>query len=70
MTYPRGFTTPAESQALADKVIDLISNYNGTQAEMGRLKRYMGQEHRYTKAQGRDIDSMWGRFKHKKKFRK
>ncbi|MCK5613890.1 hypothetical protein KAR91_69145 [Candidatus Pacearchaeota archaeon] len=40
MTLP-GFTTPAESQALAGKVIDMISHFKGTRAEIKKLKRYL-----------------------------
>lgn len=61
-----GFVTPDESKILADKVIDMLSHYKGTQDEMGRLKRYLGQEHRYYKAQERDIESMWTMYETKK----
>ncbi len=64
-----GFLTPDESKLLADKVITMIADYEGTPDEMGRLNRYMGQSHRYTKAQERDIVSMWGVFKYPKKSR-
>ncbi len=64
-----GFTSPAESKQLADKVIELLENYNGTQDEMGRLKRYLAQPHRYTKSQERDILSVWGVFERRKKKR-
>ncbi len=59
-----GFLTPDESKQLADKVITMIADYEGTPDEMGRLNRYMGQSHRYTKSQERDIVSMWGIFTH------
>ncbi len=65
-----GFLSPDESKLLADKVITMISDYNGTADEMGRLSRYMGQSHRYTVAQGRDIEGMWGVFKYPKKSRR
>lgn len=39
----------------------------GTQAEMERLERYMRQVHKYTLAQERDIDSMWGIFEAQKR---
>lgn len=67
MTTLQGFTTPAESQALAGKVIDMISQFKGTQDEIERLKRYLRQKHRYTLAQERDIDSMWGLFERRRK---
>lgn len=67
MTTLHGFTTPAESQALAGKVIDMISHFKGTRDEIERLKRYLRQKHRYTLAQERDIDSMWGLFEAQKR---
>ncbi len=66
----QGFTTPAESQALAGKVIELISDYDGTQAERERLQRYMSQVYNYTIAQARDIDSLWGRDRYLKRSRR
>ena len=63
----QGFTSPAESKALADKVIRLISEYEGTPDEMERLERYLRQEHRYTKAQEWDIESMWVIYDSRKK---
>ncbi|KKN77655.1 hypothetical protein LCGC14_0357800 [marine sediment metagenome] len=65
-----GFATLAESKKLADKVITMLSEYEGRPDEMGTLKRYLDQEHRYTVAQGREIDSMWQIFTKPKKARR
>ena len=62
-----GFLSPSESQQLADKVIELLEDFNGTQDEMGRLKRYLAQKHRYYKSQERDILSIWGIYERRKK---
>ncbi len=65
-----GFATPAESKVLADKVITMLSDYNGRADEMGTLKRYLDQEHRYYKTQASEIESMWQIFKKPKKVRR
>ena len=62
----KGFTSPAESQALAGKVITLISHFNGTRDETERLKRYLRQTHSYTIAQEQDIDAMWSLYRSRK----
>ena len=65
-----GFATPAESKVLADKVITMLSEYEGTDDEMGTLKRYLNQEHRYYRTQVSEIESMWQIFKKPKKARR
>ncbi len=65
-----GFCTPAESQVLADKVVELLASYDDTPDEMGTLKRYLNQEHRYYRTQVSEIESMWQIFKKPKKARR
>ena len=65
-----GFVTPAESRVLADKVIVMLSEYEGRPDEMGTLKRYLDQSHRYTKSQERSIDSMWNVYQSRKRSKK
>lgn len=65
-----GFATPAESQVLADKVIELLSHYKGTRDEIERLKGYMNQDYRYYRTQVNEIESMWSIFQGKNRRKK
>lgn len=62
-----GFTSPAESQALAGKVIEMISHFKGTRDEIGKLNGYLRQKHRYTIAQENGINALWGLFEAQKR---
>lgn len=64
-----GFHTPAESVELANKVIELLSHWDGTHNDIEVLKRYLRQEHRYSISQGRDIESMWSIYEAAKRIK-
>lgn len=58
MTLP-GLVSTTRSKELTEQVIELLSHYNGTQAEIEKLEGYLAQTHSYTVIQERAIESMW-----------